>query len=91
MSDTPTKKTVENLELIAVRVPPGDKWKLVDDDKNVVHPSLTDALETYFGTTRFSGDFRMSPKAGNLFAIKVEEEVVPPKPVRKFNIYGDGE
>ena len=90
MSDTPTK-TVENLELIATRVPPGDRWKLVDDDKNVVQPTLTDALEAYFGAARFSGDFRMSPREGNLYAIKLTEEIVPPKPVRKFNMYGDGE
>lgn len=89
MSDS--TKTVEQNEMIATRVPPGDKWRLVDDAKNVVHPTLTDTLEAYFEATQFVGDFRLSPREGKLYAVKVREEVVPPKPVRKFNMYGDGE
>ncbi len=85
------KKTVEQNELIATRVPPGDKWMLVDDEKRVVHPSLTDVLEAYFRLHKFVGDFRISPKEGKLYAIKQVEEIIPPKPARVFNMYGDGE
>jgi len=42
---------VEFPELIAVRVPPGDKWILKDDPNEVIHPSLTDVLEAYFQAT----------------------------------------
>ena len=34
-------KVIEHNKLIATRVPPGDKWTLVDDKKKVVHESLT--------------------------------------------------
>ena len=88
MSET---KTIEQNELIAVRVPPGDKWRLVEDEKNVVHPTLMDALEAYYGVTRFSGDFRLSPREGKVYAIKQREEIIPPKPTKKYNIYGDPE
>ena len=39
---------IERLELVAIRIPPGDKWTLTGDTKKIVHPSLTDALEAYF-------------------------------------------
>ena len=45
-------KLTENNKLIATRVPPGDKWTLVDDNKKVIHESLTDTLEAYFQTTK---------------------------------------
>ena len=37
----------EHNELIATRVPPGDRWKLVSDPKKQVHPTLTEVLEAY--------------------------------------------
>jgi hypothetical protein len=84
-------KTVEQNEVIAVRVPPGDKWLMLGDDKNVVHPSLMDVLEAYYSMTKFVGDFRFSPKEGKIYAIKQREEVVIPKAAKKYNIYGDPE
>jgi hypothetical protein len=86
MSET---KEIEENELFAVRVPPGDKWKLVADSKQIIHPSLMDVLEAYFTKTQFKGDFRLSPSEGELFAIKTREEVVLPTPEKKYNIYGD--
>lgn len=80
---------VEVNEIIAERVPPGDKWRLVDDSKNVIHPTLMDALEAYFTATRFMGSFRLSPREGKLYAIKQQDKVIPPKVEKKFNIYGD--
>jgi len=82
-------KTVEFNELIAERVPPGDKWRVVVDEKNIVYPSLMDALEAYFSLTRFTGDFRLSPRNGQLYAIKEKQETILPKPAKKYNIYGD--
>jgi len=88
MSDQKTK-SIEHNELIAIRVPPGDKWRLMEDDKNVIYPSLMDVLEAYFMATQFKGDFRFSPPEGKIYAVKFREEVVLPKPEKRFNIYGD--
>ena len=47
------KKVVEHNELIATRVPPGDRWTLVGDPKKEVFGNLTDALEAFFSSNRF--------------------------------------
>ncbi len=49
------KKTIEHNELIATRVPPGDRWTLVGDPKNEVFANLTDALEAFFHQPGFNG------------------------------------
>lgn len=82
-------KVIERNELIATRVPPGDRWTLVDDSKKVIHKSLTDALEAYLGVTNFKGEYRLDPIGSKLYAIKTSEEEVKPEPIKKYNIYGD--
>ena len=83
------KKITENLEVIAVRVPPGDRWKLVNDARKIIHNTLTEALEAYFLETKFKGEYRLAPLDSKLYAIKsIEEEIIPPAP-KGFNIYGD--
>ena len=82
-------KVVERNELIATRVPPGDRWTLVDDSKKIIHKSLTDALEAYLNSTGFKGEYRLAPLDSKLYAIKTSEEEVRPEPVKKYNIYGD--
>lgn len=82
-------KITENLELIATRVPPGDRWTLVTDSKRVIHKTLTDVLEAYFIDTKFKGEYRLSPLDSKLYAIKIVEEEVIPEPPKSFNIYGD--
>ena len=72
--------------LIATRVPPGDQWVLVDDNKTV-HPSLTETLEAYFQKVQKPCEFRLAPLKGELYVISTEN-VAPPEP-KKFNIYGD--
>ena len=49
-------KVVEQNEVIATRVPPGDRWVLVEDSKKIIHKSLTDALEAYLNSTGFKGE-----------------------------------
>ena len=44
-------KTIESSELIAKRVPPGDKWILIGDPKKEVFSSLTDTLEGFHQQT----------------------------------------
>ena len=35
-------------ELVAQRVPPGDRWALLEDENDVVYGSLTDCLNQIF-------------------------------------------
>lgn len=84
-------KVVERNELIATRVPPGDRWVLVDDSKKIIHKSLTDALEAYLISTGFKGEYRLAPLDSKLYAIKTSEEEIKPEPVKTYNIYGDEE
>jgi hypothetical protein len=83
------KKITENLELIAQRVPPGDRWKLVNDTRKIIHNTLTEALEAYFLETKFKGEYRLAPLDSKLYAIKAIEEEIVPEPPKNFNIYGD--
>ena len=51
------KKVIEENILIARRVPPGDKWRLVANEPDgAVHKTLTDALEAYMVKTGFKGE-----------------------------------
>tara|TARA_R110001632_G_scaffold66665_2_gene156990 strand:- start:719 stop:982 length:264 start_codon:yes stop_codon:yes gene_type:complete len=82
-------EVIERNEVIATRVPPGDRWTLVDDSKKIIHKSLTDTLEAYLGITTFKGEYRLAPLDGKLYAIKTTEEEIKPQPIKKYNIYGD--
>ena len=73
-------KVIERNEVIATRVPPGDRWSLVDDSKKVIHKSLTDTLEAYLMSTNFKGEYRLAPLDGKLYAIKSSEEEIRPEP-----------
>ena len=88
MSET---KIVETTELIATRVPPGDRWRLTSDPKNIVHPSLMDVLESYFISNKFKGDYRFSPSESKIYIIKTTEEEIIPEPPKTYNIYGEPE
>jgi hypothetical protein len=83
------KKVVEHNELIANRVPPGDRWTLVGDPKKEIFPNITDALEAFFHQTGFNGAFRLDPMDSKLYAIIHVEEEVKPKPTKRYDIYGD--
>jgi hypothetical protein len=77
----------EFLELIATRVPPGDRWTLVND--KVVYNTLTEALEAWFEKTGEKAEFRLAPLDSKLYVIRTEEVEIKPEPPKKFNIYGD--
>ncbi len=85
---TETKITEHN-KLIATRVPPGDKWVLVDDKKKVVHDTLTDALEAHFKYTGVACEFRLAPLDSKLYAIQSHEEEIIPEAPKEYSIYGD--
>ena len=82
-------QTVENKQLIAQRVPPGDRWQLVADPSGTVHESLTDSLEAYFQQTKFNAAFYLDPIGGKLYAVKREEIEIEPEPIKEFSFYGE--
>lgn len=76
-------ETFEKIQ-IAERVPPGDKWKLLDEDN--IYESLTDTLEAYFQKTGFKGDYLLSPLDSKLYIITFNEI----KEVEKrYSFYGE--
>ena len=79
----------EFLELIATRVPPGDRWTLVGDSK--ISDSLTEALEAWFEKTQQKAEFRLAPLESKLYVILTEEVEVKPEPPKMYNFYGDYE
>ena len=82
-------QTVEQKQLIADRVPPGDRWALTADPSKVVYESITEALEAYFQQTRFNAAFYLDPLGGKLYAVKREEVEIEPEPIKTFDFYGD--
>ena len=82
-------QTIENKQLIADRVPPGDRWALTADPSKVVYESITEALEAYFQQTRFNAAFYLDPLGGKLYAVKREEVEIEPEPIKTFDFYGD--
>jgi len=82
-------KIVEYNELIAIRFPPSDRWKLVDDKTETIHKSITDALEAWFDKNQEKVEFRLAPIEGKLYVIRSEEKEIQPEPIKRFNIYGD--
>lgn len=86
----PETKVIEEYILIARRVPPGDKWRLVANEPDgKVHTSLTDTLEAYMMATGFKGEYRLAPLKSELYAISTTEEVIEPEPEKRYSIYGE--
>ena len=80
---------IEINEIIATRQAPGDRWLLVGDKTNTIHPSLTDALQAWFEKTGEKAEFRLAPLDSKLYVIKTNEIDIPIEPIKRFNIYGD--
>ena len=80
---------VEHNELIATRVPPSDRWKLVDDKTETIHKSLTDALEAWFEINQEKAEFRLAPLDSKIYVIRSEEKEIQPEPTKRYNLYGD--
>ena len=72
-------------ELKATRVPPGDRWVIVDDDKEKIYSSLTEVLNAIFVQTGIS-EFYMDAKQGE---VHIEDGKVKPEPVKKYSLYGE--
>ena len=81
---------VDNFILIARRVPPGDRWRLVSEEPDgVVHTTLTDALEAYMRKSGFKGDYKLAPMKSELYVIATEEIEIKPEPIKTYSIYGE--
>jgi hypothetical protein len=80
---------VEKNILIAKRVPPGDRWRLIiDEPDGNINTSLTETLEAYYQKATMKPQaFRLEPLKGELYIITTENVEVPPP--KKFNLYGD--
>jgi hypothetical protein len=83
------KEIKEHNELIATRVPPGDRWELVADSKKQIHPTLTDTLEAFLHKTNFKGEYRLDPMGSKLYAIHTTEEEVKPEEPKMYSLYGE--
>jgi len=83
-------KIEEKNILIARRVPPSDRWRLVANEPDgPIHKSLTDALEAYMVKTGFKGEYRLAPLKSELYAIQTDEIEVKPEPIKQYSIYGE--
>lgn len=66
---------------IAIRVPPGDNWKIHIIEPNevidepAVYSSLMDVLEAFYTKYKYKGDFKLSPSKGKLFVIVEDESI----------------
>jgi len=78
---------VEFNELIAERVPPGDKWLLVGDSTKTVYNSLTEVLEAWFEKNQEKAEFRLAPLDSKVYVIRTENKL--PEAPKRYNIYGD--
>ena len=71
-------------ELKATRIPPGDRWALVNDDEQI-YPSLTEVLNKIFmdsGLTQFYIDALKGEVHG-------EDGVEKPETIKKYSLYGE--
>jgi CRISPR/Cas system endoribonuclease Cas6 (RAMP superfamily) len=82
-------KITEYNELIAQRVPPGDRWSLTNDLSKVVYNSLTETLEAWFQKTQQKAEFRLAPLDSKLYVIRQQEEEIIPEEPQSFSIYGE--
>ena len=72
-------------ELKATRVPPGDRWSIVDGDDDKIYSSLTEVLNVIFMKTGI-GEFYMDAKKGE---VHIEDGKAKPEPIKKYSLYGE--
>ena len=74
-------------DLIAERVKPGDRWRLVNDPK--IHKTLTDTVEAWFSVNQEQVSFRLDPLDSKLYVIREEQVEIKPEPIKTFSLYGE--
>ena len=81
---------VEKNIQIAERVPPGDRWKLLGDEK--VYESLTEVLNAFYQSSKVKDvAFRLEPMKSKLYVITTQEIEIPKAEPKKYDLYGDFE
>ena len=72
-------------DLVGQRVPPGDRWVLLEEENDVVYGTLTDCLNQIFIVHK-STEFYIDAKKGEVY---IEDGVEKPQPIKKFSLYGE--
>ena len=72
-------------ELVASRIPPGDRWALIESESDIVFGSLTDCLNQIF-VVHQATQFVIDAKKGEVY---IEDGVEKPPTVKKFSLYGE--
>jgi len=86
----PKTEVIEDYILIARRVPPGDKWRLIANEPDgTIHKTLTDTLEAYMTKTGFRGEYRLAPLKSELYAVSTTITEIEPEEEQRFSIYGE--
>lgn len=99
MSQTPDSKnatlTEVVFELIAVRVPEGDRWRLVSPDGRPISDTIIDgiveAMSTYMRTHNYMGDYKLAPRdqGGRIYIIKEVQVELPKEAPKRYDLYGE--
>ena len=72
-------------QLKAIRIPPGDRWSMLDDDKKKVYSSLTEVLNAIFGKLKVS-QFYLDAMKGE---VHIEDGEVKEEPIKTYSLYGE--
>lgn len=68
------------------RVPPGDRWQYYGVVDGRIYPTLTDALEAHFQSSKVR-KYMIDAGAGIVYTL---DEAPDPEPeIQQFSIYGD--
>ena len=84
---------VEKNILIANRIPPSDRWRLVTNEPDgIIYTSLTEVLNAWYQQATVKPQaFRLEPLKGKLYIITTEEVEIPKPEPKKYDLYGDFE
>ena len=72
-------------QLVATRVPPGDRWVIDEEENDVIYGSLTDCFNQVF-LVHQATQFFVDAKKGEVY---IEDGVEKPQPVKKYSLYGE--
>ena len=72
-------------KLVANRVPPGDRWVMIDDEADIIYGSLTDCLNQVYQVQEIT-KFFIDAKKGEIY---IEDGVEKPQPIKKYTLYGE--
>ena len=71
-------------ELKATRVPPGDRWAIVDGDEQI-YSSLTEVLNQIFMESGMT-EFYIDAQKGE---VNIEDGKEKPPTIKKYSLYGE--